>query len=576
MDNSKPVSVPLGSHFKLSKKESPSTKEERAEMKKVPYASAIGSIMYAMVCTRPDIAQAVGVVSRFMGDPGKQHWEAVKWILRYLRGTTERVLCFNGKNVELAGYVDADLASNDLDGRRSTTGYVFTYGGTAISWTSKLQKTVALSTTEAEYVAATEASKEMVWLQSFLDELGKENKSSRLYSDSQSAIFLAKNPAFHSRTKHVELKYHYIRHLVEMKILQLEKILGSENPADMFTKIHFVSNWVNNSLCSFSFYIRDCLCLFPNIQAQFLQELKETSRWWENTGLVQELPFIRDRIVECYYWTTGVVERREHGFERIMLTKINALVTTIDDIYDIYGTLEELELFTEAIRRWDIESIDQLPPYMKVCYLALYNFVNEMGYYTLKDKGFNSIPFLRKTWVDLVETYLIEANWYHKGHKPSLEEYINNAWISIGGVPILSHLFFRLTDSIDEEDAESVHKYHDIVCASCTILRLADDMGTSLDEVERGDVPKSVQCYMNEYNASEEEARKHVQSLIEETWKTMNKEMMDSPFSVYFAEVCANLSRMAQFIYQKESDGFGMQHSFVNKQLRSLLFEPYE
>ena len=104
-------------------------------------------------------------------------------------------------------------------------------------WTSKLQKTVALSTTEAEYVAATEASKEMVWLQSFLDELGKENKSSRLYSDSQSAIFLAKNPAFHSRTKHVELKYHYIRHLVEMKILQLEKILGSENPADMFTKV---------------------------------------------------------------------------------------------------------------------------------------------------------------------------------------------------------------------------------------------------------------------------------------------------------------------------------------------------
>ncbi|XP_047978662.1 1,8-cineole synthase, chloroplastic-like [Salvia hispanica] len=308
-----------------------------------------------------------------------------------------------------------------------------------------------------------------------------------------------------------------------------------------------------------------------NVQAQFLQELKETSRWWENTGLVQELPFIRDRIVECYYWTTGVVERREHGFERIMLTKINALVTTIDDIYDIYGTLEELELFTEAIRRWDIESIDQLPPYMKVCYLALYNFVNEMAYYTLKDKGFNSIPFLRKTWVDLVETYLIEANWYHKGHKPSLEEYINNAWISIGGVPILSHLFFRLTDSIDEEDAESVHKYHDIVCASCTILRLADDMGTSLDEVERGDVPKSVQCYMNEYNASEEEARKHVQSLIEETWKTMNKEMMDSPFSVYFAEVCANLSRMAQFIYQKESDGFGMQHSFVNNRLVSWI-----
>ena len=94
--------------------------------------------------------------------------------------------------------------------------------------------------------------------------------------------------------------------------------------------------------------------------------------------------------------------------------------------------------------------------------------------------------------------------------------------------------------------------------------------------MKRGDVPKSVQCYMNKNNASEEEARTHVQSLIEETWKTMNKEMMDSPFSTCFVEVCANLARMAQLIYQKDSDGFGMQHSVVNKQLRSLLFEPYE
>ena len=94
--------------------------------------------------------------------------------------------------------------------------------------------------------------------------------------------------------------------------------------------------------------------------------------------------------------------------------------------------------------------------------------------------------------------------------------------------------------------------------------------------MKRGDVPKAVQCYMNENNASEEKARKHVRSLIEETWKTMNKEMMDSPFSIYFVEVCANVTRMTQLIYQKESDGFGMQHSLVNKNIRSLLFEPYE
>ncbi|KAL5744728.1 hypothetical protein ACOSQ2_027844 [Xanthoceras sorbifolium] len=235
MQDAKPVNTPLGVHFRLSKEQSPKTEEERTHMAKVPYASAIGSLMYAMVCTRPDIAQAVGAVSRYMNNPGKIHWEAVKWILRYLRGTTNKTLCFKGGDTTLTGYVDADLAGN-VDIRKSTTGYVYTLGGTAVSWVSQLQKIVALSTTEAEYVAVTEASKEMVWLQSFLEELGKKQEDNVLYCDSQSAIHLAKNPSFHSRTKHIQLRYHFIRSLLEDGILKLEKISGAQNPADMLTK----------------------------------------------------------------------------------------------------------------------------------------------------------------------------------------------------------------------------------------------------------------------------------------------------------------------------------------------------
>jgi hypothetical protein len=235
MDGAKPVSTPLGSQFRLTKDQSPKTDQEKAYMSKVPYASAIGSLMYAMVCTRPDIAHAVGAVSRYMGNPGKQHWEAVKWILRYLRGTSDMSLCFTGADLKLQGYVDADLAG-DVDSRKSTTGFVYTLGGTAVCWASKLQKIVALSTTEAEYVAVTEAGKEMVWLKGFLNELGKKNEKSVLHSDSQSAIFLAKNPAYHSRTKHIQLRYHFIRSLLESEQLILEKIRGTENPADMFTK----------------------------------------------------------------------------------------------------------------------------------------------------------------------------------------------------------------------------------------------------------------------------------------------------------------------------------------------------
>ncbi|KAL5761263.1 hypothetical protein ACOSQ2_020101 [Xanthoceras sorbifolium] len=235
MQDAKPVSTPLGIHFRLSKEQSPKTEEERTHMAKVPYASAIGSLMYAMVCTRPDIAQAVGAVSRYMNNPGKIHWEAVKWILRYLRGTTNKTLCFKGGDTTLTGYVDADLAGN-VDIRKSTTGYVYTLGGTAVSWVSQLQKILALSTTEAEYVAVTEASKEMVWLQSFLEALGKKQEDNVLYCDSQSAIHLAKNPSFHSRTKHIQLRYHFIRSLLEDGILKLQKISGAQNPADMLTK----------------------------------------------------------------------------------------------------------------------------------------------------------------------------------------------------------------------------------------------------------------------------------------------------------------------------------------------------
>ena len=149
-----------------------------------------------------------------MSRPGKHHWEAVKWILRYLRGSTDTCLCFTGASLKLQGYVDADLVS-DIDSRKSTTKFVFTLGGTAISWASNLQKIVALSTIEAKYVAATEVRKEMIWLHSFLDELGKKKELGILYSDSQNAIFLAKNSDFHLKIKHIQMRYHFICYLVE-------------------------------------------------------------------------------------------------------------------------------------------------------------------------------------------------------------------------------------------------------------------------------------------------------------------------------------------------------------------------
>ena len=160
----------------------------------------------------------------------------MKWILRYLRVTSTHALCFQGNQNILQGYVDANMAG-DKDSFQSTTSFVFTIGGTAVSWASKLQKLVLLSTTKAGYLALTKASKELLWLNQFLEELGYKQDNCVLYSNSQSAIHLAKNSAFHSRTKHIEITYHFIRTLLEEGQLKLSKVHTSQNPTDMLTKV---------------------------------------------------------------------------------------------------------------------------------------------------------------------------------------------------------------------------------------------------------------------------------------------------------------------------------------------------
>jgi hypothetical protein len=137
--------------------------------------------------------------------------------------------------LSVVGYVDADYAG-DLDDRRSTTGYVFTLAGGPICWKSMIQSTVAMSTTEAEYVAVAEAAKEALWLTGLVKELGIQQVGVPLYCDNQNAIYLAKNQVYHARTKHIDVRFHKIRELVATGELLLEKVHTSENAADMLTK----------------------------------------------------------------------------------------------------------------------------------------------------------------------------------------------------------------------------------------------------------------------------------------------------------------------------------------------------
>ncbi|KAL2231326.1 UNVERIFIED_CONTAM: Retrovirus-related Pol polyprotein from transposon TNT 1-94 [Sesamum indicum] len=246
MENSKPTSVLLAAHFQLSKDQCPKTSFEKDKMSKVPYSNVIGSIMFLMVCTRPDIAYAISCLSRYMSNPGPPHWEALKWLLRYLCGTDNIGINFSkfSDSVNLIGYVDSNYA-NEKDSRKSTTSYIFTLCGSCISWKSQLQHIVALSTTEAEYIATTEAFKEAIWLEGLVKEIGFLKNRLTVFSDSQSSIQLCKNPVFHDRTKHIDVRFHFIRDIVSKEIIKLEKVRSEENPADMGTKSLPAEKFIN-------------------------------------------------------------------------------------------------------------------------------------------------------------------------------------------------------------------------------------------------------------------------------------------------------------------------------------------
>ncbi|RWR93579.1 alpha-thujene synthase [Cinnamomum micranthum f. kanehirae] len=313
---------------------------------------------------------------------------------------------------------------------------------------------------------------------------------------------------------------------------------------------------------------------FNKVQTIYQRSIKKNLRWWRDLGLGEKLEFSRDRLVECFFWTIGIIFNPQLDRCRDVLTKLNQLVTTVDDLYDVYGSLEELELFTDAVDRWDIGAMEQLPEYMKICFLALYNTINDIAYDALKEEGLNVLPCLKKTWADLCKSYLVEAKWYSNGYKPTLEEYLENAWISISGTVLLVHIYFSYgqkfpIEALNYSIAKSILKW------SSMILRLCDDLGTSTHEVARGDVPKSIQCYMYEAGVSEGVARDHIKYLIAEAWKKLNECLVhNSPIHQPLIDAGIDLARMAHCMYEL-GDGHAFLSSEDRKRVMLLLVEPF-
>nr|AIK19226.1 sesquiterpene synthase [Eugenia uniflora] len=294
---------------------------------------------------------------------------------------------------------------------------------------------------------------------------------------------------------------------------------------------------------------------FNTLQEQHQKELGRITRWWKDIDVPTKFPFARDRIVELFFWTSGVYFEPEFAVAREILTKVISLTSILDDIYDVYGTPEELALLTEAIQKWDVDAMDGLPEYMQAYYkelLHLYEYIgNEVA---TKGRSYR-LAYAKEVMKKLVKAYFQEAEWFHTNYMPTLEEYMSLQLITTGYGMLATASLVGMGDVVTERAFEWSVGCCKIVKAAQTICRLMDDLSSHQFEQERGHVVSAVELLMKYRGVSEQEAEEELQKGVVDAWKDTNEEFL-RPTSVLTRML--NFSRVMDVLY---SDGDNYTHS---------------
>ncbi|KAL5054417.1 hypothetical protein RYX36_035099 [Vicia faba] len=309
-------------------------------------------------------------------------------------------------------------------------------------------------------------------------------------------------------------------------------------------------------------------------QRLYHQEIAQISKWWKDLGLANELPFARNQPLKWYIWSLASLKDPTLSEERIEITKPISLVYIIDDIFDTYGTLDELTLFTEAVSRWNPDTaMEKLPNYMKTCFKVLYDQTNEISLKIYEKHAWDPKDSLRNAWESLCKAFLVEAKWFASGKLPSAEEYLKNGIVSCGVHVVLVHLFFILGKGLTKQNIDKLDTIPPIMTSLATILRLWDDLGDAEDENQQGNDGSYVSCLMMEQPEyyCRRKARDEVMSKICNAWKSLNKEcLFDSHFNKEFKNASLNLARMVPLMYSYDDE-----HSLpvLETQVHSLLHD---
>ncbi|KAL8266833.1 hypothetical protein R6Q59_004177 [Mikania micrantha] len=313
---------------------------------------------------------------------------------------------------------------------------------------------------------------------------------------------------------------------------------------------------------------------FNLLQDLHRKELSEITKWWKKFDVSNKLPYVRDRIVEGYFWILAVYFEPQHSESRIFLMKACNLVIILDDTYDNYGTYEELEIFTKAVQKWSISCLDMLPEYMKPIYQELLD-VHKEAEDLLEKKGNTYRSYYTKEMIkEYTRNLLIEAKWANERYIPTIEEHMSVTLVTCAYAMIIAKCYVHGDDSVTEDTFKWVSTYPPIVKASCLILRLMDDIATHKEEQERNHVASSVECYMKQYGVSEEHTRDLFSKLVEDSWKVINQESLrptDVPRPLLMPPI--NLARVCDVLYAHGDDYNHAGKEMINY-IKSLLVRP--
>ncbi|CAL8151405.1 unnamed protein product [Prunus armeniaca] len=316
---------------------------------------------------------------------------------------------------------------------------------------------------------------------------------------------------------------------------------------------------------------------FNLVQSLHKKELSEITRWWKELDFEKKLPFARDRIVELYFWIVGVYFEPHYMATRKILTKVIALVSVLDDIYDAFGTYEVI--FTGAIERWDINCMDELPDYMQVfrwdinC-MDILNVYDEIEEEMVKEGRSYRVNYAKEAVKAQARNYFAEAQWLHKDYIPSMEEYMSVATACVGNTLLSITSLVGMGDIGTKEAFEWLLNDPRILRASNIIFRLMDDLSGYEFEKEREHVASSIECYMKQYGVPEQEVLDIFNKQVKDLWKDINEEFLrptDVPMPVLMRVL--NLTRVVDLLYKGE-DGYTHVGKVMKDSVASLFIEP--